>query len=51
MVKVSIIKKDGTLRVIIPKEVREELKIKAGDSLLVSYDKSGKITYRRTQSL
>lgn len=29
---------DGTLRVVIPKEIREGLKIQSGDKILVSWD-------------
>lgn len=50
IVKVHLAKKEGTLRIVIPKEVREKLKIKAGDLLLVSYDHD-KIIYRKAQSL
>lgn len=51
IVKVHLAKKEGSLRVVIPKEIREKLKIREGDLLLVSYDESGKIIYRKAQSL
>ncbi|WP_162858692.1 AbrB/MazE/SpoVT family DNA-binding domain-containing protein [Candidatus Nitrosotenuis aquarius] len=37
LIIVHLAKKDGTLRVVIPKQIREELKIKAGDTMLVSH--------------
>lgn len=51
IVKVHLAKKEGTLRIVIPKEAREKLKIKAGDLLLASYDRQNRIIYRKIQSL
>lgn len=38
---------DGTLKIVIPKEIREKLRIKAGDSLLVTYNKQNHIIYKK----
>jgi len=51
VLKVHLVKKQGTLSIVIPKEIREKLKIESGDLLLASYDKSGRIIYRKIQSL
>jgi AbrB family looped-hinge helix DNA binding protein len=51
IVKVQLAKHEGTLRVVIPKFAREKLGIKAGDQLLASVDKSGKLVFRKVQSL
>lgn len=47
IVRAHKVKKEGTLAVVIPKSVREELGIKAGDQLLVSSDKQNRLVYRK----
>ncbi len=47
IVKAHQVKKEGTLAVVIPKEVRKKLGIKAGDKLLVSYDKQKRVVYQK----
>lgn len=54
MSKISIIKVTshddiGTLRVLIPKEIREKLDIKKGDSLFVTFDKKGHLIYKKIE--
>ena len=40
-------KKDGTAVLVIPKPIREELDINAGDEFLVRKDGEDRIIYRR----
>ena len=47
VVKAHQVKKGGTLAVVIPKEIREKLRIKAGDKLLVGYDKQKRIIFEK----
>lgn len=55
LTKISVVKvnhhdKIGTLRVLIPKEIRDELGIKSGDSLFVTYDKQKRLIYKKVES-
>ena len=45
LVKTHEVKKDGTLRIIIPKSIRLHLHIKKGDYLACYYKGGGKIIY------
>lgn len=49
---VKVIRHDqiGTLRILIPKEIRDDLKIKEGDTLFVTYDKQKRLIYKKIGS-
>ena len=47
VVKTHLVSDDGTLRIVIPKEIREKFGIKAGDKLLVSYNKQKQIVFQK----
>ena len=51
IVRVALAKKEGTLRIVIPKEAREKLGINEGDYLVVTYDKHDRLIYRKIQNL
>ncbi|MPZ05133.1 MAG: hypothetical protein GEU26_01725 [Nitrososphaeraceae archaeon] len=40
-------RKDGTVVLVIPKPLRDELEIKSGDEFLVKKDGNNRIVYRR----
>lgn len=44
-------KKDGTMVLVIPKPLREELDINAGDEFFVKIDSSNKIVYRKINTI
>jgi len=46
IVKAHQLKKDGTLAVVIPKEIREQLGILKGTELLVYVTDEGEVAYR-----
>jgi len=47
LIKAHRVKRDGTLAVVIPKEIREELGIKKGALFKVNNDSKGRIIYKR----
>lgn len=49
---VKVIRHDkiGTLRILIPKEIRDDLKIKEGDTLFVTCDKHKRLIYKKIGS-
>lgn len=51
IIKVALAKKEGTLRIVIPKSAKEKLGINAGDFLVVTCDKQNRLIYRKIQSL
>ena len=52
IVKILLSSTDGTIRVVIPKEIREKFGLTGGDKLLVSYNKKKQIVFEKVdQSL
>ncbi len=50
IVKAHLVKQDGTLSVIIPKEIREKMGVTKGTELVV-YEESGQIVYEPLTSV
>lgn len=47
LIRAHKLKSDGTLAVVIPKEVREKLNIEKGTLFKVSKDSKGRIIYKK----
>lgn len=50
LVRAHQLKADGTLAAVIPKPIREKLRISRGTRLLV-YEEGGRVVFRRLDSL
>jgi AbrB family looped-hinge helix DNA binding protein len=47
LIKAHKLKSDGTLAVVIPKEIREELDIEKGSLFKVTKDAKGRLIYKK----